>query len=55
VLARETRATIAGGGQGGQLVARTKSGSFTMNLRIYWPKAQMLDGCWTLPPVKRVN
>jgi hypothetical protein len=32
-----------------------KSGGFTMNLRLYWPKAQVLDGSWTPPPVKRVN
>jgi hypothetical protein len=29
-----------------------KSGSFTLNLRVYWPKAEMLDGSWLLPPVK---
>ena len=31
-----------------------KSGSFTMNLRLYWPKAEVLDGTWTPPLVKRV-
>ena len=31
-----------------------KSGSFTMNLRLYWPKAEVLDGTWTPPQVKRV-
>ena len=25
------------------------SGPFTMNLRLYWPKAQVLDGTWTPP------
>lgn len=28
-------------------------GSFTMNLRLYWPKPQVLDGSWTPPPVTR--
>jgi len=31
------------------------SGSFTMNLRLYWPKAEVLDGTWAPPPVKRVQ
>ena len=25
------------------------SGSFTMNLRLYWPKAEVLDGTWAAP------
>ncbi len=32
-----------------------KSGSFTMNLRLYWPKAEVLDGTWAPPPVKHVD
>jgi hypothetical protein len=28
------------------------SGAFTMNLRLYWPKSQVLDGNWTPPGVK---
>jgi hypothetical protein len=32
---------------------RTASGSFTMNLRLYWPKPEALDG--TPPPVKRLD
>ncbi|QGN00060.1 DUF1254 domain-containing protein [Methylocystis parvus] len=32
-----------------------ESGSFTMNLRLYWPKAEVLNGSWAPPPVKRVN
>jgi len=32
-----------------------KSGAFTMNMRLYWPKAEMLDGTWSPPPVKRVD
>jgi hypothetical protein len=26
-----------------------------MNLRLYWPKPDVLDGSWPPPPVKRVN
>jgi hypothetical protein len=29
------------------------SGPFTMNLRLYWPKAEVLDGTWMPPGVKR--
>lgn len=32
-----------------------KSGSFTMNLRLYWPKDEVLDGSWTPPPVERME
>ena len=28
------------------------SGSFTMNLRLYWPKPEVLDGTWAPPGVK---
>ena len=28
------------------------SGAFTMNLRLYWPKPEVLDGSWTPPGVK---
>jgi hypothetical protein len=31
------------------------SGPFTMNLRLYWPKAQVLDGSWAPPAVKRID
>jgi hypothetical protein len=31
------------------------SGPFTMNLRLYWPKAEVLDGSWAPPPVKLVK
>lgn len=31
-----------------------KSGGFSMNLRLYWPKPAALDGAWAPPPVKRV-
>ncbi|MDI9848879.1 DUF1254 domain-containing protein [Rhodoblastus sp. 17X3] len=32
-----------------------KSGSFTMNLRLYWPKAEATNGAWAPPPVKPVD
>ncbi|MGR9088706.1 MAG: DUF1254 domain-containing protein, partial [Gammaproteobacteria bacterium] len=32
-----------------------ESGSFTMNLRLYWPKAEVLDGSWVPQPVKRID
>ena len=32
-----------------------KSGGFSMNLRLYWPKPEALDGTWKLPAVKRVE
>lgn len=30
-------------------------GQFTMNLRLYWPKSDVIDGSWAPPPVKRVD
>jgi hypothetical protein len=30
------------------------SGPFTMNLRLYWPKPEILDGSWAPPGVKQV-
>jgi hypothetical protein len=30
------------------------SGPFTMNLRLYWPKAEVRDGSWVPPAVKLV-
>jgi len=32
-----------------------EKGSFTMNLRLYWPKAPVLDGSWTPPAVTRID
>ena len=32
-----------------------QSGPFTMNLRLYWPKTEVLDGSWTPPPVAGVD
>jgi len=32
-----------------------KSGHFTMNLRLYWPKVEAANGTWAPPPVKRAN
>ncbi len=31
------------------------SGPFTMNLRLYWPKAEVLDGSWAPPGVRLVQ
>ena len=28
---------------------------FSMNLRLYWPKSQALDGTWTPPPIRAVE
>ena len=30
-------------------------GPFSATLRLYWPKAEALDGTWTPPPVRRVE
>ncbi len=32
-----------------------KSGTFSMNLRLYWPKAEATNGTWVPPPVKRLD
>lgn len=32
-----------------------QSGRFTMNLRLYWPKAEALNGAWAPPSVKQVK
>jgi hypothetical protein len=32
-----------------------KGGDFSLYLRAYWPKAEILDGTWTPPAVQRVN
>ena len=29
-----------------------KEGGFSLTLRLYWPKASVLDGTWSPPPVK---
>lgn len=31
------------------------SGPFTMNLRLYWPKPEVLNGNWAPPPVRRAE
>lgn len=31
-----------------------QSGSFSMNMRLYWPKAAAATGRWSPPPVKKV-
>jgi hypothetical protein len=30
-------------------------GEFYLTMRLYWPKQEVLDGCWTPPPVKPVK
>ena len=30
-------------------------GDFSLYVRAYWPKAGILDGSWTPPPVQRAN
>ena len=32
-----------------------QSGSFTMNLRLYWPSFEVIDGRWSPPPVTLVE
>jgi hypothetical protein len=32
-----------------------KSGAFTMNMRLYWPKPEVVDGDWAPPPVRMVQ
>jgi len=32
-----------------------KSGGFSMNMRLYWPKPEALDGTWKPPAVKRIK
>lgn len=31
------------------------AGEFSITMRVYWPKTEMLDGSWQPPAVKRVN
>lgn len=31
------------------------AGDFSVTLRVYWPKAAMLDGSWPPPPIRRVD
>lgn len=44
-----------GAGKESNWLPAPKSGSFTMNMRLYWPKTEVLDGSWSPPPVKRVT
>jgi hypothetical protein len=32
-----------------------KAGGFTMNLRLYWPKPEVISGDWTPPPVRSIH
>ena len=31
------------------------NGPFMLALRLYWPKAEALDGTWKQPPLERVS
>ena len=31
------------------------AGSFAVTMRLYWPKADFLDGSWKLPPIEQIN
>lgn len=42
-----------GGAKESNWLPAPKSGGFTMNLRLYWPKPEVLDGTWSPPPVER--
>jgi hypothetical protein len=33
----------------------TPSGKFMVIMRMYWPKEEVVDGKWTVPPVRQVN
>jgi hypothetical protein len=33
----------------------TPADSFNVVMRLYWPKKQIVDGRWKMPPVERVN
>ena len=41
-----------GGDQKANWLPAPASGRFTLNLRLYWPKGDALDGRWSPPPVK---
>jgi len=30
-------------------------GAFYLNMRIYWPKPEVLNGAWKQPPVERLD
>jgi hypothetical protein len=32
-----------------------RSDTFTMNLRLYWPKRELFNGSWSPPPVRRAS
>ena len=36
-----------------QIAAAPKDGPFDLTMRVYWPKAEALDGSWEPPPVER--
>lgn len=42
-----------GGDKEANWLPSPQTGTFTMNLRLYWPTAEVLNGSWTPPPVLR--
>ena len=44
-----------GAGKESNWLPAPKAGTFTMNLRLYWPKAEATNGSWSPPPVKRLD
>jgi hypothetical protein len=32
-----------------------RGADFSLFMRAYWPKAEVIDGSWTPPPVRRVQ
>lgn len=44
-----------GSGKESNWLPTPAKGTFTMNLRLYWPKAEALNGTWAPPPVKRIH
>lgn len=47
--------TSPGPGKEANWLPTPATGPFTMNLRLYWPKAHVLDGSWAPPPVERID
>jgi len=35
-------------------ISCAKNTEFNLIMRLYWPKASMLDGSWKVPPVQRL-
>ena len=44
-----------GSGRESNWLPAPASGSFSLTLRVYWPKAEVLDGTWTPPALRRAD